>query len=172
MKIDTRAWAAIGAILDVAIHGSNRPVRLSDISTRRGVSLSYLEQIFRKLRRGGLVVSIRGPGGGYQLARQLATVTVADVIAAVDVSGKGRGSSRTVSWQSGVEKVTAEKLWSGLDDYLQGYLRRVSLESVLMGTVEPADWLDREYVVVMDSLQASLRRSAALGSNTSHPAGP
>lgn len=172
MKITTKARIAIGAILDVAIHGVRRPVRLVDISQRQGVSQSYLEQLFRKLRCGGFVASIRGPGGGYRLGRQLALVTVADIIAAVDASGTRRDSGRAVNRKSGGEEVTTAALWNGLDDYLHGFLSTVSLESVLTSTVEPADWLDREYGVVMERLQSSVRQPAALDSNTSHQIGP
>lgn len=172
MKITTKARIAIGAILDVAIHGVSRPVRLADISKRLGVSQSYLEQLFRRLRHGGFVASIRGPGGGYQLGRRLAVVTVADIIAAVDASGAGQDSSRAVNRQSGDEEVTTAELWNGLDDYLHGFLSTVSLESVLAGTEEAADWLDREYVVVMERLQSSVRQPAALDSNTSHQVVP
>lgn len=147
MKIDTKARVAIGAILDVAIHGASRPVRLADISTRQGVSQSYLEQLFKKLVHGGFLASTRGPGGGYQLSRRLALVSVADVVGAVDIAGPGHDSHRAAVHHPEDESVITSKLWIGLDDYLHDYLRTVSLASVLAGAVEAADWRGRESVV-------------------------
>ena len=69
MKLTTRGRYAVTAMLDLAIHGAQRPISLADISARQEISLSYLEQLFAKLRRGDLVASVRGPGGGYRLSR-------------------------------------------------------------------------------------------------------
>lgn len=144
MKIDTKARVAIGSILDVAIHGVSRPVRLADISTRLGVSQSYLGQLFSKLVQGGFLSSVRGPGGGYLLGRRLAVVSVADVIDAVDPVGPGQDSRRAaVRHSKDVGDITGE-LWGGLDDYLHNYLRTVSLESVLSSAAYTADVRERE----------------------------
>lgn len=147
MKIDTKARVAIGAILDVAIHGASRPVRLADISVRQGVSQSYLEQLFKRLVHSGFLASTRGPGGGYQLSRRLALVSVADVIGAVDTAGPSQDARRATVPSPGDESVITSELWNGLDDYLHDYLRTVSLASVLAGAVEAADWRQRESVV-------------------------
>ncbi|MGH8801284.1 MAG: Rrf2 family transcriptional regulator, partial [Casimicrobiaceae bacterium] len=88
MRLTTKGRFAVAAMLDVALHGVSRPVTLAAISERQKISLSYLEQLFGKLRRHGLVESVRGPGGGYHLARDLARggepITIADIVVAVD----------------------------------------------------------------------------------------
>ena len=86
MKLTTRGRYAVTAMLDLAINGGKRPVSLADISGRQEISLSYLEQLFAKLRREQLVTSARGPGGGYRLARSGEEIFVAEIIDAVDES--------------------------------------------------------------------------------------
>ena len=84
MKMNTKSRMAIAAILDVAVNGTYKPVALAGVAERQDISLSYLEQLFRKLREQGYVLSARGPGGGYRLNRRLADISVADIVAAVD----------------------------------------------------------------------------------------
>jgi len=79
MRLTTKGRYAVTAMLDLALHAQHGPVSLADISERQGISLSYLEQLFAKLRRGSLVTSVRGPGGGYQLSRDMAGIQVAQV---------------------------------------------------------------------------------------------
>lgn len=153
MKIDTRARVAIAAMLDVAIHGTHHPVRLADISKRQKVSQSYLEHLFRKLVRGGFLGSVRGPGGGYQLNKRLAAVSVADIVGAVDadaiVGPQWRG---TASGNRSTVDAIAVELWSGLDDYLHDYLRSVSLKSILASATGGAERHKREAVALTSSL--------------------
>lgn len=137
MRIETKGRVAIAAILDIAINGTNHPVRLADISKRQGVSQSYLEQLFRTLVRDGIVASVRGPGGGYRLIRHMAAVSVGDVIAAVDTEVLGRDDAEVRSSED-VGAVAGE-LWSGLDDCLRDYLRSVTLASILAGATESID---------------------------------
>jgi Rrf2 family iron-sulfur cluster assembly transcriptional regulator len=84
MRLTTKGRYAVTAMLDLAIHSNTGPITLSDISQRQGISLSYLEQLFARLRKNGLVVSTRGPGGGYRLSRDAGEIAVVDVITAVD----------------------------------------------------------------------------------------
>ncbi len=84
MRLTTKGRYAVTAMLDLALHAQQGPVSLADISERQGISLSYLEQLFAKLRRGNLVTSVRGPGGGYQLSRHMSGIHVAQVIDAVN----------------------------------------------------------------------------------------
>jgi len=84
MKLTSKGRYAVTAMLDVTIHAAYGPVSLADISERQAISLSYLEQLFSRLRKHGLVDSVRGPGGGYRLSRDLHEIAVADVITAVD----------------------------------------------------------------------------------------
>lgn len=90
MRLSTRSRYALVAIADVALHGSRGPVALSTIGERHGISLSYLEMLFSALRRAGLVVSIRGPGGGYLLARSACDITVADIAIASEQGKNGQ----------------------------------------------------------------------------------
>jgi Rrf2 family iron-sulfur cluster assembly transcriptional regulator len=84
MKLTTKGRYAVTAMLDLAINHNQGPITLADISQRQGISLSYLEQLFSRLRRQGLVDSTRGPGGGYRLSRNADEIAIADVISAVD----------------------------------------------------------------------------------------
>ena len=86
MKLTSKGRYAVTAMLDVAIHAATGPVSLADISERQGISLSYLEQLFSRLRKHELVSSVRGPGGGYRLGRCFTKISVANVICAVDES--------------------------------------------------------------------------------------
>ena len=84
MRLTTKGRFAVTALLDVALRSSDGPVNLAAVSERQQISLSYLEQLFGKLRRNGLVDSVRGPGGGYVIARELDTISVAHIVIAVD----------------------------------------------------------------------------------------
>lgn len=84
MKLSTKGRYAVTALADIALNGDDHPVTLADVAGRQGISLAYLEQLFVKLRRGGLVTSVRGPGGGYRLARPADETRISDIMAAVD----------------------------------------------------------------------------------------
>ncbi|TPW14267.1 MAG: Rrf2 family transcriptional regulator iron-sulfur cluster assembly transcription factor, partial [Halothiobacillaceae bacterium] len=84
MRLTTKGRYAVTAMFDLALHAKQSPVPLADISQRQGISLSYLEQLFARLRKEGLVDSARGPGGGYRLSRDAHKIAVADVITAID----------------------------------------------------------------------------------------
>ena len=84
MKLSTKARYAITAMMDLALHEETRPVTLADISHNQGISLSYLEQLFARLRSHGLVRGVRGPGGGYRLARPSSEISIADIVAAIN----------------------------------------------------------------------------------------
>ena len=101
MKLTSKGRYAVTAMLDVAIHAASGPVSLADISERQGISLSYLEQLFARLRKHGLVNSVRGPGGGYRLGKCSAEIAVADVISAVDESVDAIKCMGQGNWQSG-----------------------------------------------------------------------
>jgi len=155
MKMATKGRVAIAAILDIAIHGTDKPVSLTGISERQCVSVSYLEQLFQKLRQKGFVASHRGPGGGYRLLRDLATVSVADVIAAVDGQTLERnphgGNSCGDKFVSGV----TNDLWCRVNDQLQDYLSSVTMASVLVGARNAAN--AREPVVAAMPLSSFAR---------------
>lgn len=126
MKLTTRGRYAVTAMLDLAIHGDQRPISLADISSRQEISLSYLEQLFAKLRRGELVKSIRGPGGGYRLARPREEIFVAEIIDAVDetvdvTNCQGKGNCRQG------EVCLTHYLWEDLSKQIHAFLSDISL---------------------------------------------
>lgn len=129
MKINSRSRIALNAMLDVAVNGVHVPVTLTSISMRQQISLSYLEQLFRRLRMRGLVKSARGPGGGYQLAKRTSAISVAEIVDAVELEAEDR-QTRTAKRRNR-DVVTADGLWSMLDRHLLEYLKTVSLETVL-----------------------------------------
>ncbi len=130
MKLTSKGRYAVTAMLDVAIHASSGPVSLADISERQDISLSYLEQLFSKLRRHGLVTSVRGPGGGYRLGRCSAEIAVADVISAVNESVDATKCSGKTGCQAG-EKCLTHNLWAGLSQRIEEFLQGISLSELV-----------------------------------------
>ena len=134
MRLSTKGRYAVMAMADLARHSRERAVSLAEIATRQEISLSYLEQLFARLRRGGLVKSVRGPGGGYRLAREASATWVADIVLAVDEPLRatrcaGMGSPR--GCMIGGERCITHDLWEGLGQEIHRYLSRVSLEDVI-----------------------------------------
>ena len=126
MRLTTKGRYAVTAMLDLALHAQNGPVSLADISERQGISLSYLEQLFAKLRRGSLVTSVRGPGGGYQLSRDMASIDVAQVIDAVNESVDATRCQGLGGCHEGDTCLT-HHLWCGLSDRIHEFLSGISL---------------------------------------------
>ena len=129
MKLTTKGRYAVTAMLDLAIHASDKPVSLADISERQVISLSYLEQLFSKLRRQGLVQSVRGPGGGYCLSRGAESIYVAQVIEAVNEAVDATGCRGTENCQAGNRCLTHD-LWTDLSDQIHSFLNNISLASL------------------------------------------
>ncbi|MEW6992379.1 Fe-S cluster assembly transcriptional regulator IscR [Colwelliaceae bacterium 6441] len=130
MKLTSKGRYAVTAMLDVAIHASTGPVSLADISDRQGISLSYLEQLFSRLRKHGLVNSIRGPGGGYRLGKCSAKIAVADVISAVDESVNATKCGGKGNCQSGHQCLT-HTLWEGLSQRIEDFLQGITLSELV-----------------------------------------
>ncbi|MDY6840205.1 MAG: Fe-S cluster assembly transcription factor [Pseudomonadota bacterium] len=126
MKLTTKGRYAVTAMLDLALYGDRGPVSLADISARQGISLSYLEQLFSRLRRQKLVVSIRGPGGGYRLSRPAAELYIAEVVDAVNESLDTTRCGNKGDCQNG-EKCLTHHLWSDLSDQIHRFLSGISL---------------------------------------------
>jgi len=126
MRLTTKGRYAVTAMLDLAINYKDGPITLSDISKRQGISLSYLEQLFSKLRKRGLVDSARGPGGGYRLSRDATEIAVADVIAAVDESIDVTRCGGKGNCQDDGRCLTHE-LWCDLSDQIYNFLNNISL---------------------------------------------
>ena len=126
MRLSTKGRYSVTAMLDLAIHDRAGPVTLADISQCQGISLSYLEQLFAKLRSSGLVKGVRGPGGGYRLAKPASEISIASIISAVDESVdvtrcKGEGNC-----QRG-EKCLTHELWTSLSARLYDFLDNITL---------------------------------------------
>ena len=153
MRLTTKGRFAVTAMIDVAMHGQNGPVTLSAVSDRQKISLSYLEQLFGKLRRHGLVESVRGPGGGYNLARGPEAISVADVILAVDEPIDATQCGGLENCLDDHRCMTHE-LWSGLNAHIFAYLRSVSLAELVRQQESRAKG---EAVVMHDHRPASTR---------------
>jgi Rrf2 family iron-sulfur cluster assembly transcriptional regulator len=126
MRLTTKGRYAVTAMLDLAVHATKGPITLADISQRQGISLSYLEQLFSKLRKRDLVASARGPGGGYRLSRDANEINVAEVISAVDEKVDATRCAGQGNCQNGEECLT-HQLWTDLSDQLYDFLNGISL---------------------------------------------
>ena len=131
MRLTTRGRYAVTAMLDIALHDDQGPVSLADISQRQAISLSYLEQLFAKLRKNSLVNSVRGPGGGYELERQSKAIYVAEIIDAVNESVdttkcQGAGDCK------GGEICLTHHLWEDLSDQIHSFLQGISLADLVI----------------------------------------
>jgi Rrf2 family iron-sulfur cluster assembly transcriptional regulator len=130
MRLTTKGRYAVTAMLDLAFHSQSRPVTLTDIATRQTISLSYLEQLFARLRKAGMVKGVRGPGGGYTLNRKAEDINIADIIEAVDEpvdSTKCGGKSNCHNDQP----CLTHDLWMGLSEQIRDYLKQISLGQLL-----------------------------------------
>ena len=130
MKLTTKGRYAVTAMLDLALHSDGAPVSLADISNRQSISLSYLEQLFSKLRKNDLVVSMRGPGGGYRLAGPPAGVSVSDIIAAVDENIDTTRCQGAGNCGSDQKRCLTHDLWIDLSKQIKTFLSNVSLEDM------------------------------------------
>ncbi|MFT5483510.1 MAG: Rrf2 family iron-sulfur cluster assembly transcriptional regulator [Halieaceae bacterium] len=130
MRLTTKGRYAVTAMLDLALHGDGGPVNLGDISSRQHISLSYLEQLFAKLRRRELVNSVRGPGGGYLLARAGEEIFVAEIVDAVNESVDATGCHGSTDCQHG-EICLTHHLWCDLSNQIHDFLNSISLDSLL-----------------------------------------
>ena len=130
MRLTTKGRFAVTAMVDLAMRGEPGPVTLASISERQKISLSYLEQLFGKLRRHNIVESVRGPGGGYFLARSSAQISIADIIVAVDEPLDATKCGGMANCHDDKQCVT-HNLWSGLNESIYAYLVAVSLKQVV-----------------------------------------
>lgn len=130
MRLTTKGRYAVTAILDLAIHADKGPVSLADISKRQEISLSYLEQLFSKLRKSALVASVRGPGGGYQLSRSMDSIFVAEIIDAVNESIDATHCSGKGNCHQG-EMCLTHHLWESLSDQIHSFLSDISLANLM-----------------------------------------
>jgi len=142
MKLTSKGRYAVTAMLDVALHSRKGPVPLADISERQEISLSYLEQLFARLRKEQLVSSVRGPGGGYKLGRAANEIAIGDVIRAVDESVDATRCQGKADCQGG-ERCLTHTLWQDLSDRISQFLNGITLGE-LMTKNEVKEVADRQ----------------------------
>ncbi len=130
MRLTTKGRYAVTAMLDLAFHSQAKPVTLTDIATRQTISLSYLEQLFSRLRKAGMVKGVRGPGGGYKLSREATEINIAEIIAAVDEQVDSTKCGGKGNCQNNQPCLTHD-LWMGLSEQIREYLKGISLGSLL-----------------------------------------
>lgn len=143
MRLTAKGRYAVTAMLDLAVHKNDGPVSLAEISERQGISLSYLEQLFAKLRRSGLVKSVRGPGGGYKLSRHASDVYVAEIVDSVDEMVDATKCGGKGNCHNG-EVCLSHELWSELSDQIHQFLSSIDLETIVARrqAKEPGTLLD------------------------------
>lgn len=130
MRLTTKGRYAVTAMLDIALHHEQGPVSVAEVAERQGISSAYLEQLFSKLKRAGLLRSVRGPGGGYELALPLAQISVAAIIGAV---GEGVDATRchgAADCQDGATCLTHD-LWTALSNRIDEFLSDISLAQLV-----------------------------------------
>lgn len=133
MILGTKARYAVMAMVELASRGADKPVTLAQLAQSQEIPLPYLEQIFARLRKAGLVMSSRGPGGGYALARTAAETSIADIIIAADESlrmTRCEGQSHSGCLASSRARCATHDLWEGLGGQIEAYLKGISLEDV------------------------------------------
>ncbi|WP_416042226.1 Fe-S cluster assembly transcriptional regulator IscR [Edwardsiella ictaluri] len=153
MRLTSKGRYAVTAMLDVALHSQEGPVPLADISERQGISLSYLEQLFSRLRKNGLVASVRGPGGGYLLGKETSEIAIGAVITAVDESVDATRCQGKEGCQGGTRCLT-HTLWRDLSERISGFLNNISLAE-LVNNQEVMDVADRRDIDARRSVVAA-----------------
>jgi Rrf2 family transcriptional regulator, iron-sulfur cluster assembly transcription factor len=152
MKLSTKGRYAMVALADIAIQKGEGRVSLSEIAARQDISLAYLEQLFVKLRRAGLVESVRGPGGGYRLARSPETIRVTEVLEAVEetVDATQTGAGATGALSGSRAQSLCNRLWQGLSANVYVYLHQVRLSDVIGNALVPCPAVPALFRVVDD----------------------
>jgi len=151
MKLSTKGRYAMIALTDLAAQGADRLVSLSEISERQNISLAYLEQLFVKLRRAEIVDSVRGPGGGYRLARPVGDIRISEILAAVDetMDALARGAGASGGSGGTPEQVLADKLWEQLSANVYVMLHQTRLGDVARNQLAPCPAVPA-FVAVVD----------------------
>lgn len=152
MKLSTKGRYAMVALVDIALQPTDKLVTLGEISQRQDISLPYLEQLFVKLRRADLVASVRGPGGGYRLARPATEIRVVDILSAVDETvdamHKGAGASGGASGSRA--QSLSNRLWEGLSAHVYVFLHQTRLSDVVGNELAPCPAVPGLFSVVDD----------------------
>ena len=150
MKLSTKGRYAVVALADLALAGSDDLMSLAEISKRQDISLAYLEQLFVKLRRAGLIEAVRGPGGGYRLARSSDSIRISEVMEAVeenvDATQLGAGASGGVSGTRA--QSLSNRLWEGLSAQVYVFLHQTRLSDVVGNAMTPCPAVPALFLVV------------------------
>ena len=152
MRLNTKGRYAVMAMADLAKHGKDKSIPMSEISDRQRISLSYLEQLFVKLRRAGLAKSMRGPGGGYALAKSSQDILISEIMIAVGEPFKitrCQGEDNSEGCLDGGNCITHE-LWSSLGGHIESFLEQVTLQDVLDKTIVTPDLTQQKDVPPTD----------------------
>ncbi|SFM22171.1 Rrf2 family transcriptional regulator [Shimia aestuarii] len=152
MKLSTKGRYAVVALADIALQPPEGLVSLSEISKRQDISLPYLEQLFVKLRRAGLVESVRGPGGGYRLAKSASDIRVVEILTAVDetVSALHTGAGASGGLSGSRAQSMANRLWEGLSAHVYVFLHQTRLSDVVKNDLAPCPAVPTLFSVVDD----------------------
>lgn len=152
MKLSTKGRYAVVALADIALQPTENLVTLSKISERQDISLTYLEQLFVKLRRAELVESVRGPGGGYRLAKPTSEIRIVDVLSAVDetVSALHTGAGASGAQSGSRAQSMANRLWEGLSAHVYVFLHQTRLSDVIENGLAPCPAVPTLFSVVDD----------------------
>ncbi|MBO9477080.1 Rrf2 family transcriptional regulator [Shimia sp. R11_0] len=150
MKLSTKGRYAVVALADIALQPPENLVSLNEIAKRQDISLPYLEQLFVKLRRAGLVESVRGPGGGYRLARAASEIRTADILAAVDetVSALHTGAGASGGSSGSRAQSMANRLWEGLSAHVYVFLHQTRLSDIVQNDLAPCPAVPTLFAVV------------------------
>lgn len=150
MKLSTKGRYAMVALADLALQNPGALVSLGEVSKRQDISLAYLEQLFVKLRRAGLVDSVRGPGGGYKLSRPSADIRVSEILGAVDetVDAMHKGAGATGAASGSRAQSLTNRLWEGLSAHVYVYLHQARLSDVIKNDLAPCPAVPNLFEVV------------------------
>ncbi len=157
MRLSTKGRYAVTAMIDLALHQNERLVSLSEISEVQDISLSYLEQLFSKLRRYEIVEGVRGPGGGYRLAREADEISVADIINAVDEKLDATRCAGHENCQGGRKCITHE-LWFELSQRIYGFLHDITLADVIASSEVKRLSAEQDNLISADNLNLKVKR--------------
>ncbi|UWQ89670.1 Rrf2 family transcriptional regulator [Aliisedimentitalea scapharcae] len=152
MKLSTKGRYAMVALADIALQPQDHLVALGEISRRQDISLPYLEQLFVKLRRAELVESVRGPGGGYRLARSPSEIRVVEILSAVDetVDAMHKGAGATGALSGSRAQSLTNRLWEGLSAHVYVFLHQTRLSDVIKNDLVPCPAVPTLFSVVDD----------------------
>ena len=150
MKLSTKGRYAVTALADIALNGETQPVTLAQISERQDISLAYLEQLFVRLRRAGIVESVRGPGGGYLLVRAPAKIRISDIMVAVDERLNAMGCDG--NWEQGqsTEACLTHNLWEQISAHVHVFLSQTTIADVIGDKMVPCRAVPDFSALLMD----------------------